>query len=369
MKNKQLPPSVHLKNAEDLRLHASQLSHAAMTTELAHQNHLLRAAEKMARMADSVERKAKDAVTEPPVAILAPDATAEEVRNARRRQAIRRGKDTFLPSWNDMAMALPNKLLRSALFSPGRTVQNNGDKVLSGDHSTLVAGKEIASFKNVTLTFSGYELCQFDRRVYAACLDYYRERPLAPEHSHEYVSTSFYELAKRMGLSYGLNPHKAIRASLLRLSFAQMRLRYNGWNVEVPKLLTASFEDGLMSGVFKGSDRLLFRVTESIAELFGPAAWTAVDKEVVGYDGLRGWLASFYAGHSKAVFLDVKWLYELSGYESHPRNFRKSLIVALDKLMDNRTPICSRVSEYCFSADGLKVRVVLATWSKIGLID
>lgn len=360
MKNKQLPPSVHLKNAEELRVLSTQFAQAAMTTESAHQDTILRGAEKMAKMADSAERKAKDAVTEPPVAILAPDATAEEVRKARCRQAVRRGKEIFLPSWSEMAMALPNKLLRSALFSPGRTVQNNGDKVLSGDHSTLVAGKEIASYKNVTLTFSGYELCQFDRRVYAACLDYYRERPLAPEHSHEYVSTSFYELAKRMGLTYGLNPHKAIRTSLLRLSFAQMRLRYNGWNVEVPKLLTASFKDGLANGVFKGSDRLLFRVTESVAELFGPGAWTAVDKEAVGYDGLRGWLASFYAGHSKAVWLDVEWLYNLSGYESHPRNFRQSLNSALEKLKDEQTPARSRVSTYFFTEDSLKVKVVLA---------
>ncbi|WP_426174904.1 plasmid replication initiator TrfA [Massilia sp. TWR1-2-2] len=368
MEKKQIPPAVHLKNAEEQRKHAAQLSQAALTTALGYQDPVFRAAALMNKMADSSSRKAKDATPEPSVAVIPPDATLEEVRKARRRQAIRRGKDTFLPSWNALAMALPNSFLRSALFSTGRSVQTNGAKVLAGDQSILVAGREIAAFKSVTLTFSGYELCQFDRYVYAACLNYYRETPLAPEDSNQYVTTSFYEFAKRMGLTYGLNPHKAILTSLLRLSFAQIRFRYNGWNVEVPKLLTASFEDGLISGAFKGSDRLLFRVTESIAELFGPGAWTAVDKEVVGYDGLMGWIASYYAGHSAAMWLDVEWLYERSGYVSHLRNFKKSLIGALEKLKVEQTPACSRVSAYHFTDDGLKLMVVRTTWSKTGLI-
>jgi hypothetical protein len=364
METKRPPPTVNLKNAEELRQLSNQLAQAAMTTEHGHQGVVLTAAERLGKIAESVARKAKAAASEPSVAVLLADATVDEVRKARRRQAIRRGKDTFLPSWNDMALALPNTLLRSALFSTGRSVQANSARVLAGDQSTMVAGKEIASFKSVTLTFSGYQLCQFDRHVYAACLDYYREKPLSPEDSHQYITTSFYEFAKRMGVSYGLNPHKAIRTSLLRLSFAQMRLRYAGWNLEVPKLLTVSFEDGLTSGMFKGSDIILFRVTESVAELFGPGAWTAVDKEAVGYDGLMGWLASYYAGHSAAMWLDVKWLYRLSGYESHMRNFKASLIGALERLKDERTPACSRVSTYAFTEHGSKLEVVRTVWSK-----
>jgi hypothetical protein len=253
------------------------------------------AAEQLVRVADGLERRARKEFTEPPIAELPSNATTEEVRNARRRQATRRGTEVYLPSWSAMAQALPNTFLRSALFSSGRNIQAENAKVLSGDQTLLVAGKEIASFQNLTLTFSGYELCQFDRHVYATCLDYYREMPLSPEGCPRHVRTSFYEFASRMGNEYSVKAHKAIRVSLLRLSFAQMRLRYNRMNIEVPKLLSVTFEDGEAGGDFKGSDMLMLRVTVSVAELFGPGAWTAVAKEAAGYDGLRGWLASFYA--------------------------------------------------------------------------
>ncbi|WGG48886.1 hypothetical protein [Rugamonas sp. DEMB1] len=364
MKQKQPVLNVQLNKAKKLRELANRTARAAMAPALDNQTTVLSAAEELSKIADGLERKAKLAISEPPVAVLHSDATVEEVQKSRRRQATRRGGDIYLPSWSAMALALPNTFLRTALFSTGRSVQANCAKVLEGDLSTLVAGKEIASFKKLTLTFSGYELCQFDRRVYATCLDYYREKPLSPEDSHQYVTTSFYEFSNRMGLTYGLNTHKAIRASLLRLSFAQMRMRYDGWNLEVPKLLTASFEDALSSGVFKGSDLMLLRVTESVAELFGPGAWTAVDKEAIGYDGLIGWLASFYAGHSASQWLDIKRLYLLSGYESHMRNFKVSLVRALEKLKDESTPSCSRVATYHFTDDGSKLKVVRATWGE-----
>ncbi len=168
-----------------------------------------------------------------------------------------------------------------------------------------------------------------------------------------------------MGNEYSVKAHRAIRASLLRLSFAQMRLRYNRMNIEVPKLLSVTFEDGESGADFKGSDALLLRVTTSVAELFGPGAWTAVDNKSVRYDGLRGWVASFYAGHARPMWLPIERLYQLSGYESHMRNFKASLVRALEKLMDPRTPGCTRVARYDLSGDGTKIRVVRAEWNAV----
>ena len=346
----------------ELRALASLTADAALTAAPDQQLTVLDAAERLDSIADSIERKAKKEAIEPAIVVLPSDATVEEVRKARCRQASRRGTDVYLPSWSAMSQAMPNAFLRSALFSSGRSIQAENAKVLTGDQTLLVAGKEIATFQNLTLTFSGYELCQFDRQVYATCLDYYRERPLSPEECTHHIRTSFYEFATRMGGSYSLDSHKAIRASLLRLSFAQMRLRYNRMNLEVPKFLAVSFADGETGEEFKGSDMLLLRVTESVAELFGPGAWTAVDKEAVSYDGLMGWLASFYASHSGPQWLPVERLYQLSGYESHIRNFKASLVRALDKLKNEKTPTCSQVSAYHFSKDGTKLMVVCTAW-------
>ncbi len=358
-----LPPNNKLERAAKLRQIAANTAQAAMTTAPGYEAIVLGAAEVLNKMAESAERKAKLESSEPPVAVLSPDATLDELRTARRRQAVRRGRDTYLPSWSDVAMALPTAFLRTALFASSQNVQAHSARVLEGDQGSLVAGKEIASLSNLTLTLSGYELCQFDRQVYATCLDYYRERPLVPEESQQHIATSFYEFTKRMKHSYGLSTHRAIRASLLRLSLTQLRLRYNGWNIEVPKLLTVSFKDGSIGGEFKASDLISLRVTETVAELFGRGGWTAVDKEAVTYDGLKGWLASFYAGHSAAVFLPVNSLHKISGYSSHIRNFRKSLICALDKLQDEATPAGCRISGYQFTKDMNHIKVVRSAWT------
>jgi len=349
------------KVAAEYRALASATATAALTAAPSQQSVLLTAAERLQQVGAHTERKARAVGSA--VAVLPDNATVAEVRKSRQRQATRRGKLVYLPSWAAMAQALPNTFLRSALFSVGSSVQLESDKVLVGDSSILVVEKRIGSYDSVTLTLSGYELCQFDRKVYSTCLDYYRDIPLSDDESTEYVSTSFYEFITRMGQTYGLNTHRALRASLLRLSLAQIRMRFDSWNVEVPKLLTVSFKDGDCSGLYRAGDTLLLKVSDSVAELFGPKAWTAVDKGAVGYDGLLGWLASFYAGHSTAKWLDVTWLYKMSGYESHMRNFKSSLVKALDKLKKEQTPECCRVTEYRFTADREKLLVMRPGWT------
>ncbi len=337
---------------------------AAMTAAPGHELVVLEASEKFSSMAVRIERQIRKS-DEAAIAVLPANATMEEVRISRQRQATRRGEMVYLPSWGEMAQALPTALLRTALFASGGSVQSDNEKVLAGDKSLLVGNKEIATYRGMSLFLTGYELCQFDRKVYSTCLDYYRESPLPPEASTEHVRTSFYEFAKRMGQTYGLNTHRAIRASLLRLSFAQMRMRFNCWNLEIPKLLSVSFEDGEASGEYKGSDILLLKASVSVAELFGPGGWTAIDKKAVAYDGLLGWLSNFYAGHSSGKWVGVSWLMKLSGYKSHARNFKAGLIAALNKLMSDQVPDKCRVQEYHFSGDGKSILVLRPGWSMI----
>ncbi|WP_429315354.1 plasmid replication initiator TrfA [Paraburkholderia sp. GAS448] len=320
------------------------------------------AAKQLLDIADGLERRKKKALEQPAVAELPANATADEIHHSRRRQATRMGSDVYLPGWSASARALPNAFLRSALFSAGRSVQTDNANLLAGRSTCLAAEEKIATFKNTTVMSSGYGLCQFDRLVYSTCLDYYREVPLCPEESLLYERTTFYEFARRMGNKYSAKTHRAIRASLLRLSFAQVRVRHERMDIEVPKLLSVKFEDGGSVEDFKGSDVLLLRVTASVAELFGAGSWTAVDNEAARYDGLRGWLANFYAGHAHPKPLSVELLHRLSGYESNKRNFRVGLVRALERLKDLDTPACSRVASYHFSEDGTTIYVVRSAW-------
>lgn len=353
---------------QKLRVLADATAQAAMAVAPLEREKLLEASSTLSSLARSSERRIKED-DDDAVKLLPSNATKAEVTLSRRRQATRHGVDTYLPSLSDIVQVMPHELLRCALFSTNRTVQAKNEQVLSGDTSLQVANKKIASFNNVAVEFSGYELCQFDRIVYATCLGYYRERPLSREMERRYVETNFYEFTQRMGRSYSTILHRSIRASLLRLNFAQLRIRKERLNLDVPKLLSVSFEDseqgaGSLVKVERpmGSDQLWLRVDESVAELFGPGAWTGFDQKMAHYTGLQGWLASFYATHQAPRWLEVKKLYDLSGYESRFSNFRKGLCEALDKLKVPGTPRSCKIAAYRFTADGMKVEVHKEDW-------
>ncbi|WP_288841834.1 hypothetical protein [uncultured Deefgea sp.] len=295
---------------------------------------------------------------------LAIDATAEEFKSARIRQAVRRGADVYLPSWSAMSQALPSSFLRTALFSCATNVTSENERVLAGDSTLLVANKVIASFSSVSLVLSGNELCQFDRQVYAACLDYYRDFPLATSDCKQYQETNFYEFSRRMGNQYSKNLHKSIQASLLRLRSVELRIKYKRANLEALKLMTVYFEDDSEGGDFKASDRISICITNEIAELFGVGDWTAVEMPVVKLKGLAAWVAHFYASHSESRELSIETLYKLSGYQSKFSNFKASLKQVLEKLADESIPAHTRVSSYVFSEDDKKITVKLSPWKK-----
>jgi hypothetical protein len=346
----------------DLRALANLTADAALTAAPDRQRTVLDAAKRLQDIADGLERRNKKSLEQLAVAELPANATAQEIHHSRRRQATRVGADVYLPGWSSTARALPNVFLRSALFAATRGVQADSAILLAGGSTVPVAEEKIGTLKDTTMMFSGYRVCQFDRLVYATCLEYYRDVPLCPEESLQYQRTTFYEFACRMGNRYSVKAHRAIWASLLRLSFAQVSIRHERMNIAVPKLLSVKFEDGESVQGCKGSDVLLLRVTTSVAELFGPGAWTAVDNGAARYDGLRGWLANFYAGHAHPMPLPVELLHQLCGYGSNKSNFRASLVRALEKLKDPTTPACSRVASYDFSTDGTKIYVVRSAW-------
>lgn len=307
-----------------------------------------------------MQRKAAAAAA--PVLELAANASPSEVRVARQRRAVRRGKDVFLPSWKDAAVALPNALLRSALFSS------------SSNHRVALFEAPIAAQGDVVLTLTGHQLCDYDRRVFAACLNHYRDdRPLSPEDTSQvWVTLSFYQFAQDLGVSYGAKVHKAIRDSLVRLSAAHLRVRLHRRDIPLPRLIDVAFDDGFSGqlpedSILRGSDRVAFRIFESMANLFGPADWSAVPQPALtDYAGLASWLASYYSTHAKPYALKITDLYGYTGVTCELREFRRMLKTALDKLCREEANPDLRVASYRLTKDTLTVQ--LARWApQLGL--
>lgn len=304
-------------------------------------------------------RKAVAAVA--PVLELAANASPNEIRVARQRRAVRRGKDVFLPSWKDATVALPNALLRSALFSA------------SSAHREALFEAPIAAQGDVVLTLTGHQLCDYDRRVFAACLNHYRDdRPLSPDDASQvWVTLSFYQFAQDLGAAYGAKVHKAIRDSLIRLSAAHLRVRINRRDIPLPRLIDVAFDDGYAGRepsecMLRGSDRVAFRIFESMANLFGPADWSAVPQPALtDYAGLAAWLASFYSTHAKPYPLKVADLYSYAGVTCELREFRRMLKTALEKLQRDEASPGLRVASFKLTKDELTVH--LTRWTQLAL--
>lgn len=347
---------------------ATRAADAAEVVPVEYKGAVEDASKALAQIAAAKARRERD--QESAIAELPFNATASEVSSKRYRQATRKGKDVYLPSWDNLMRGMPSSLLRTGLFSCSSDIQKKFDiDQIDLAHPALIH-KEIATFNNISVTLTGFELCQFDRHVYATCVDYYRHRPLMPPVKtpaplEAFVQVSFYEFARSMGGAYGPKTHKAIRDSLLRLSAAHIRIRSEKINAELPKLLVTRFDDGFASNNYIASDKISFQVPEAVAELFGPGEWAAIEVDVSRYDGLKGWLAHFYATHSAAKWLHLTTLYDLSGYTSHYANFKASLLKALEALASQDTPLSGRIKSYCFSADQTRLLVHHARWDRV----
>lgn len=331
---------------------------AALNAQSKEQGTLLQAGSRsLALAARRMAAKAK--ADEHPILELDASATPAAVSAARTRRAVRRGRDVYLPSWSDYAVGLPNALLRSGLWSAGESSED------------WMESKEIAALGlDVRVIYTGKQLTQYDRRVFAACLDYYKEdRPLSDGLSSPWICVSFYQFAQAMGLAYTLNTHKALRASLVRLEAAALRVRTGHLELPVPRLLEAAFDDGYMTkpdAELKGSDQIAFRVLEQIAALYGPTSWTAVPKPALEQKGLKSWVSGFYATHNSPRQLPFKTLQELSGMTCRPNDFRACFVRALDGLATAKTPLDLRVSDYQVSLDKKSITVHFARWASGG---
>ena len=173
-----------------------------------------------------------------------------------------------------------------------------------------------------------------------------------------------------MGLSYGLKVHLAIRESLVRLNAAHLRLRVNRRDVPLPRLVEVAFDDGYEELAtdprkLKGSDLIALRVPEGMAELFGPACWTAVPAVAFTENaGLVRWLTGFFSTHSGPYPLEINDLYDLSGSDCGLREFRRRLKNALAKLEEPGTPDEVRVAASVFNKKADTIEVFLERWNQ-----
>lgn len=299
-----------------------------------------------------------------PVVELGELATPAELRNARRSRAVRQGADVFLPIWQDLYTAMPNLLLRSALWSvrSAKDVREEAERY-SIDVDDRPETSVVPSLANSVIINRGPGLGAFDRRVFAACLDYYRdERPLSPDGSHAGVEVSFYKFITGHGGSYHLDSHRALRFSLERLAAMSLHVNHGGLELQLPRILEVSFADGkARRDEPLASDLIFFKVNERFASLYGSSKWSAVSHDALNAGiGLKSWLACYYSTHSKPFETRLEDLHLLSGSTAPFRKFKFQLRQALEMMSSEAQPLSVRVKRYVMEPSTLTVW--MAAW-------
>ena len=292
-----------------------------------------------------------------PVLQLPANASDKELRNARLRRSVRRGEKLYLPSWRDMAIGLPNVLVRSAVFA----ATNPGKALFDAP---------IATQGDTTLKMTGPQLGHYDRQVFAACLRHYKEELTlyAANTAFGWAKVSFWQMAKDLNVPYGLNGHIAIRESLIRLNAAHLRIRVKTKDIPLPRLIEVAFDDGYesrcsMSNNIKGSDIIAFRILDAMADLFGPDDWSNVsDCAIFESSGLQSWIATFYSTHAKAFPLNISDLHRYSGVTCELREFRRLLKETMVKLQSKEIDAQVRIEK--FELCKKFVTVHLVRWNK-----
>lgn len=290
------------------------------------------------------------------VQVLPVTATAAELRHARMRRAVSKGKDVYLPSWRETVVGLPNAFLRSALFS------------VSGPLTEAVFEHPIAVQGDIAITLTGHKLIDYDRQVFATVLNYYRDRPLSDADAPEWIHVSYWQFAEAMGKANGKDVYKAIHDSLVRLNAAHLRLRVNHRDIPLPTLVSVIFN--YTTPTPAGTTTRLkadieFRVSAAMAELYGPADWSSVPCDALDeYRALPRWLNSFYATHSVPYAMSIKRLHQLSDSSGDLRAFRRALRVALEKLQTAETPSNIRVRSFKLDSANDELTVHLTRWAE-----
>ena len=222
-----------------------------------------------------------------------------------------------LPLWPDLVRAVPNGVLRSALFG-----------AIKKGPRRYMQGEQVAALDGIEIRYTGPQLDQGDLDVWESLLHVVRFQAMG-----EQCHLTAYGLLKLMGKTdTGKN-----RATLqTRIE----RLRANAVTIKQDRY---SYIGGLVDEAFKdeGTQEWVIGLNPKLHALFAEDQFTQVDWSVrQALDGqpLAQWLHGYYASHAKPYPVTVDTLLKLSGSENtEPRSSRQKLRKALDAVVDAST--------------------------------
>ena len=200
-----------------------------------------------------------------------------------------------LPLWPEAVRAVPNGMLRSALFG---AIRRGARRYLRRER--------IAALEGIEIFYTGERLDQGDLDVWEMILHLARLQGLGNE-----CRTTAYQLLKALGKTDSGKNREILD---LRLS----RMKATGVDVQINRY---GYEGSLIDEVYRDKEtrEYVFRINPKLRTLFEGDQFTLIDwairRELDGKP-LAQWLHGFYASHAKPYPASVAKLHELTGSEA-----------------------------------------------------
>lgn len=215
-------------------------------------------------------------------------AKAKEPTKAKSDKPVK-AKVVQLYLWPEHTRALPNGMLRSALF--GVVGARTKRKTMAREKIHAIAG--------VDIYYTGQQLCQSDLDVFSNLLHIARLQELGDK-----CYFTSYQMLALLGLTDTGPNRRKLSERISRLNATA--LDYQG------------YEGSLVASAKRAEDDRMYEITfdPDVIKLFKKDAFTLIDHEVrLALYGaqLAQWLFAFYSTHAQPVAMKVSTLWELSG--------------------------------------------------------
>jgi hypothetical protein len=222
-------------------------------------------------------------------------------------------KQAQLPLWPEAVRAVPNAVLRGALFS------------VSKERETFSKRTLIASVEGIEVRFLGTRPNQLDLDVWEMLLHLARLQPLSSE-----VRFTTHAMLKALGRGTGGKDHEELKEQIARLAAGMAEIT---WTKE-----RKAFGGTLISNYYRDDDSGLYVVkfNREFGKLYA-SGHTSIDwneRKSLGQNNLAKWLHGFYSSHEKPYPYKVETLQRLCGSTSPRREFRRLLKTAFLKLVE-----------------------------------
>lgn len=214
-------------------------------------------------------------------------------------------KQLQLPLWPDVQRAVPNGILRSALFG---AIQPSAKRYIDGEY--------IASLDGIEVKYTGQSLDQGDLGVWEAVLHISRQQNLGSK-----CYTTTYYILSLLGLTDTGSNRTILYKRLTRLVATALELTQGRYKY-IGSLITEATRD-IVTG------KISVELNPKIITLYQCDQYTQIHFELCHAlkKPLAQWLYRFYASHAKPYPFKIETIHKLCGsYAKSLNDFKKNTL-------------------------------------------